>query len=758
MKPYPSRIIFALAALLAAPAVQAQQAQTALQPAPHFGYVYPAGGRQGTPVEVTAGGQFLRSVTGVHVSGEGVQVSVGKYSRPLTAEEFFRLQDKLKEVQKRFQTERASAGAAGAPALYQKIMREVGVTQDDVKAFREFGMRAIDPKREINFQIAETVVLRIKIAPNAPPGERELRLMTASGLSNPLVFQVGQLPECCKSGASAASETEVREALPAVLNGQILRGGVDRFGFKARQGMRLVAAASARDLVPYLADAVPGWFQAALTLYDPNGNEVAYADDYRFQPDPVLYYEVPTDGRYVLEIKDALFRGRQDFVYRLTLGELPFVSGIFPLGGRRGTPTTVELSGWNLPMKSLTLDGSNERPGMIALPGAGEQALLRSVPFARDTLPECLEKEPNNEPATAQSVTPPVIVNGRIGQPGDWDVFRIEGRAGSEMVAEVYARRLGSPLDSVLKLTDAAGKVLAVNDDYEDKGAPLLTHQADSRISATLPADGTYYLHLGDTQHKGGPEYAYRLRISPPRPDFELRVVPSSVNVRAGACAPITVYALRRDGFAGDIALELNDAPSGFALSGGLVPAGQDKVRLTLTAPPTATDKPLSLSLAGRAMIGGKEISRPAVPAEDMLQAFAYHHLVPARELLVAVSRRRQESWYKLVDEKRVPLPAGKTARVRFSMPRGMMMVGPKLALSDPPEGITIQSVVPSGGSVDLVLLTDAAKVKPGLRGNLMVDVSIDMSPGAAKGKPAGEKRRVPIGSLPAIPFEVVAM
>ena len=37
-----------------------------------------------------------------------------------------------------------------------------------------------------------------------------------------------------------------------------------------------------------------------------------------------------------MEIKDALYRGREDFVYRITIGELPFVTGIFPLGGRAG--------------------------------------------------------------------------------------------------------------------------------------------------------------------------------------------------------------------------------------------------------------------------------------------------------------------------------------------------------------------------------------------------------------------------------------
>ena len=115
----------------------------------------------------------------------------------------------------------------------------------------------------------------------------------------------------------------------------------------------------------------------------------------------------------------------------------------------------------------------------------------------------------------------------------------------------------------MLKLTDAAGRQLAFNDDHEDKGAGLTTHHADSWLRATLPADGTYYLHLGDTQHKGGPEYAYRLRISPPRPDFELRVVPSSINVRAGATVPLTVYALRKDGFAGEIALALEGRAGG---------------------------------------------------------------------------------------------------------------------------------------------------------------------------------------------------
>src|ERR1022692_3558736 len=56
--------------------------------------------------------------------------------------------------------------------------------------------------------------------------------------------------------------------------------------------------------------------------------------------------EAPRDGEYTVEIHDSIFRGREDFVYRLAIGELPFVTGIFPLGGKAGERTTVALTGW----------------------------------------------------------------------------------------------------------------------------------------------------------------------------------------------------------------------------------------------------------------------------------------------------------------------------------------------------------------------------------------------------------------------------
>jgi hypothetical protein len=80
------------------------------------------------------------------------------------------------------------------------------------------------------------------------------------------------------------------------------------------------------------------------------------------------------------------------------------------------------------------------------------------------------------------------------------------------------------------------------------------------------------------------------------------------------------------------IILNLTDSPQGFTLNGAAVPANQDKVRLTLTVPPSRIEAPRSMVLEGQARIDSRDVRHTAIPAEDMMQAFAYRHLVPAQE------------------------------------------------------------------------------------------------------------------------------
>jgi hypothetical protein len=736
------------------------------QPAPHIGYVYPAGGQSGTAFQATVGGQFLEGVANAYVSGNGVSAEVVEFNKPMPQGQFNQLRDKLKELQERKQAARRSPNSTNVwTATDEKMVAEI----------REKILKN-PPNRQGTPAIAEAVTLRVVLTTNAEVGKREIRLGTPNGLSNPLVFEVGDLPEFSalpakapnpeadrirerfgRQPANPKTKSDRRVTLPATVNGQIMSGEVDRIRFAARRGQRLVAAASARALIPYLADAVPGWFQATLALHDSTGKELAYDDDYRFNPDPVLYLEIPKDGEYSIEIKDAIYRGREDFVYRITLGELPFVTSIFPLGAPAGVTTSVELKGWNLPVTNLTRAVNYGEPGIYEICVTNGGHISNLMPFAVDTLKECREQEPNNTAETAQRFTLPIIVNGRISKPGDLDVFSFAGQAGEEVVAEVNARRLNSPLDSVLRLTDASRRQIAFNDDNPDKGAGLETHHADSYLCATLPASGTYYVHLGDTQQHGGEDYTYRLRLSAPEPDFALRVVPSSLSIRGGATIPLTVFALRKDGFTNQITLKMKDAPRGFELSGARIPANADKARFTLSVPATPMQEPVGLELEGYAQVSGREIVRPVVPADDMMQAFLYRHLVPAQELEIAVSGRwMQRGSPRLLGEMPVRIPIGGTARVRIGAPGNRLLNRFEFELSEPPEGISIRKISPSREGAEIEFGADKIKVKPGQRGNLIVNTFAARAPEAGKAKSNGNFRRAPLGTLPAIPFEIV--
>jgi hypothetical protein len=59
---------------------------------------------------------------------------------------------------------------------------------------------------------------------------------------------------------------------------------------------------------------------------------------------------------------------------------------------------------------------------------------------------------------------------------------------------------------------------------------------------------------------------------------------------------------------------------------------------------------------------------------------------------------------------------------------------------------------------VGIVLHSDAGKTKPGVKGNLIVDVLNKRPPvNPATGKPRPNQQRITVGTLPAIPFEIVA-
>ncbi len=767
---------------------------------PHIGYLYPGGGQQGTVIQITAGGQYLNGVTDVYISGKGIHGSVIKYIRPLRniqKEQRQLIQKRLKEVRDMRLSElpnhphpdNRNLDEAATLSQKEKDAKAEEVKMPDYPLLYDLENKSLRElahissvlffprnKLQMNRQLAEMVLIEITIDPDAQPGSRELRLTTKTGLTNPMVFQVGLLPEIRELEPNNRQAYQVPPnmarvrnlpkekalELPVQLNGQIMPGDVDRFRFRANKGQQLVIEVQARSLIPYLADAVPGWFQAVLALYDSSGKEMAFADDYRFNPDPVLFYKIPENGEYELEIRDSIYRGREDFVYRIAVSEQPFITQMFPLGGWAGVETVASITGWNLAGTELPLD---TRPGGSNIRRTAyydEKCFSNSVTYAVDTLPECIETESNNTQEDAQLIELPKIINGRIAESGDVDMFRFDGRAGDKIVAEVYGRRLNSPLDSLLRLTDSSGNVLEWNDDHVLKDSHLhkdvmglVTHHADSYLLAELPNDGNYYVQLTDTQHHGGGAYGYRLRIAPAQGDFALRVTPSSIGLRAGGTAAIWVHALRKDGFDGEIDVLLKDAPVSFELCGGRIPAGRNRVRVTLTVPPKAAAEPVAIQLEGRANIGGHTIKRLAVAADDVMQAFLYRHLVPAQEFLVLIQKTR---WgvppVELAGNSPVRVPAGGSAQVRIKTTGRANFKGVQLQLNEPPEGLTMHdvTVVPNGLSFQLKAGKDAVHIAD----NLIVEAFRESVVKRKDGKPTGQKRRNSMGVFPAIPIEIV--
>jgi hypothetical protein len=149
---------------------------------------------------------------------------------------------------------------------------------------------------------------------------------------------------------------------------------------------------------------------------------------------------------------------------------------------------------------TLPADFADKEAGFTVVTPAGESAPHKLLV---DKTPTVAEKEPNNGFRQAQPVQVPQVIDGAIGQNQDVDVFRFDGHAGQQVVIEVFAARYGSSLDSFLTLYNADGQIIASNDDIEGT--------TDSRIEATLPKAGVYYLSVIDAHDTGGPAHVYRL-------------------------------------------------------------------------------------------------------------------------------------------------------------------------------------------------------------------------------------------------------
>ena len=177
------------------------------------GYLFPAGGQVGTTVEIEAGGLNINKATKVVFNHPGIKGVV-------------------------------------IPVVESAASKRKRRRLND----------------QSSPQLSDKVRIKITIAKDVPCGLYDLRLQSPKGLSNMLPFEVSSYPNFIEEKRSSLKNPNKVTSLPAVLCGYVAPGGIDYFQFSGHKGETIVASVKGRQLVPYIADAVPGWFQPVIKM------------------------------------------------------------------------------------------------------------------------------------------------------------------------------------------------------------------------------------------------------------------------------------------------------------------------------------------------------------------------------------------------------------------------------------------------------------------------------------------------------------
>jgi len=637
---------------------------------PVLNYVYPAGGRPDSTFEIEVGGE-LEGVTQGVFSGEGVK------------------------------------------ATFLGPAKEVTYTKK--------GRAVLKPSAN-RFRFSVTV------AKDAKPGVCQFRVSTAYRVSEPLQFEILEMPEFSEALTNRAAVSEASlNALPVCLNGRVFGAGSDRYRFRAKEGVTLVAFTEERVL--------PRLFLPALAFTDAQGNPCEGAKVFDAGKAPVVVFTVPRDGVYALNVSSASARGGNGNVYRIQLGELPLVTWFLPRGAKAGEGLNVQLSGYNLAQKRVRLftGGKNSELCLDAL--VGDARVLPDLRFDLSDEADVEESEPNDTPETAQAVEVPCVINGELDKQGGRDFYRFVAKRGEPFAIDVRAAQVGSPLMARVTVRDGRGGVVA-GACFNTNATVAAMSCRDPSLLITPEADGPYAVEVSDLKGRSGPEFVYRLRVGPPEPDFELWMTPASLNIPANGSELVTLYAVRHHGFEGEIRVSLDYPPLSIACEGGVVPAGATLGKMTVSTDGVRYPRTVfGLSLTGVAQIGERTVRHPVVPvtfrqtADGTFGPRLFDGL--SAKVGVGVRALRVDQLTKGPVDIRTPMPTTfrQPVPVGFEEPVRLTVLSATLAANLgglyvptvvwPPHGFTVSGVQRTNKQerAGVLLKADAAFMKPGQTG-----------------------------------------
>ena len=185
-----------------------------------------------------------------------------------------------------------------------------------------------------------------------------------------------------------------------MLNGQIMPGDVDRFRFEAEKGDKLVMVVlrpriGARTWPTRCpAGSRRRWRSTTRTIA-----KWPMPTTTSFVPIRCCTTAFPQDGSYELEIRDSIYRGREDFVYRITArGNSVSDPASFRWACRPGSPERSNCTAGICPWIRCTFDATEKEPGSYPISVENRKYTFQPrSSFAVDALPELVEQEPNND-------------------------------------------------------------------------------------------------------------------------------------------------------------------------------------------------------------------------------------------------------------------------------------------------------------------------------------------------------------------------
>ncbi|MFO0807740.1 MAG: hypothetical protein U0746_03880 [Gemmataceae bacterium] len=284
----------------------------------------------------------------------------------------------------------------------------------------------------------ERLTFDLAVPATLPAGRITLTLQAAAG-STTVPFTVDLFPaEPDPTRNDAPSAAKVRP-IDRTFIGTIDRAGaVDYYRFKCAEyqavGVQCATASIGSKLEPALE-----WLDAA-------GNVLAESAN------GLLAAKCGSAGVYTLAVRDRDFRGGKDMHYRLYVGTVPIVASVYPLGLRAGAKQTIHLNGVFLDSAGVEVSAADAKPGTkLPVPVRSKHGpVLGSPTVVVGEFPECDKCE--------DVIAVPGTGNGLIRKPGAVGEWSFVAKKGERLVIEVNARRLGSPLDSWIEVTDGNGK------------------------------------------------------------------------------------------------------------------------------------------------------------------------------------------------------------------------------------------------------------------------------------------------------------